>query len=177
MRTVESVETAAGESGRLEAPSERALRALRSTRALGRTLGAIQSCWPRPQVVPIGGMWSSRPDACFYRITFRDSLMVGRRDTGHRGQGDVRHGSHFKDMHKNPNEHVATCMGPNPPNWQLDPPNCRPKLPWALQRHAPRRSARRAGKVEQMSRALALVALTHLRYMHSEHPFMLGLVS
>ena len=41
--------------------------------------------------------------------------MVGRRDTGHRGQGDVRHGSHFKDMHKNPNEHVATCMGPNPP--------------------------------------------------------------
>ena len=40
--------------------------------------------------------------------------MVGRRDTGHRGQGDVRHGSHFKDMHKNPNEHVATCMGPNP---------------------------------------------------------------
>ena len=44
--------------------------------------------------------------------------MVGRRDTGHRGQGDVRHGSHFKDMHKNPNEHVATCMGPNP-NWQL----------------------------------------------------------
>ena len=77
-------------------------------------MGAIQSCWPRPQAVPIGGMWSSRPDACFYRITFRDSLMVGRRDTGHRGQGDVRHGSLFKDMHKNPNEHVATCMGPNP---------------------------------------------------------------
>ena len=47
--------------------------------------------------------------------------MVGRRDTGHRGQGDVRHGSHFKDMHKNPNEHVATCMGPNSPNWQRDP--------------------------------------------------------
>ena len=42
--------------------------------------------------------------------------MVGRRDTGHRGQGDVRHGSLFKDMHKNPNAHVATCMGPNPPN-------------------------------------------------------------
>ena len=40
--------------------------------------------------------------------------MVGRRDTEHRGQGDVRHGSHFEDMHKNPNEHVATCMGPNP---------------------------------------------------------------
>ena len=47
--------------------------------------------------------------------------MVGRRDTGRRGQGDVRHGSHFKDMHKNPNEHVATCMGPNSPNWQRDP--------------------------------------------------------
>ena len=28
-----------------------------------------------------------------------------------------------------------------------------------------------------MSRALALVALTHLRYMHSEHPFMLELAS
>ena len=39
------------------------------------------------------------------------------------------------------------------------------------------RSTRRAGKVEQMSRALALVALTHLRYMHSEHPFMLELAS
>ena len=34
-------------------------------------MGAIQSCWPRPQVVPIGGMWSSRPDACFYRIKGR----------------------------------------------------------------------------------------------------------
>ena len=41
----------------------------------------------------------------------------------------------------------------------------------------PRRSTRRAGKVEHMSRALALVALTHLRYMHSEHPFMLELAS
>ena len=40
-----------------------------------------------------------------------------------RGQGDVRHGSLFKDMHKNPNEHVATCMGPNSPNWQLVCPN------------------------------------------------------
>ena len=40
-----------------------------------------------------------------------------------------------------------------------------------------RRSTRRAGKFEQMSRALALVALTHLRYMHSEHPFMLELAS
>ena len=38
----------------------------------------------------------------------------GRRGTGHRGQGDVRHGSLFKNMHKTPNEHVATCMGPNP---------------------------------------------------------------
>ena len=28
-----------------------------------------------------------------------------------------------------------------------------------------------------MSRALALVALTHLSYMHSEHPFMLELAS
>ena len=53
--------------------------------------------------------------------------MVGRRDTGHRGQGDVRHGSHFKDMHKNPNEHVATCMGPNP-NWHLVWPT--PISPW-----------------------------------------------
>ena len=51
--------------------------------------------------------------------------MVGRRDTGHRGQGDVRHGSHFKDMHKNPNEHVATCMGPNPhPKRMLLPAFC-----------------------------------------------------
>ena len=39
------------------------------------------------------------------------------------------------------------------------------------------RSTRRAGKVEHMSRALALVALTHLSYMHSEHPFMLELAS
>ena len=56
--------------------------------------------------------------------------MVGRRDTGHRGQGDARHGSlTFKDMHKNPEEHVATCMGSNPPNcnW-TQPPNCRTKL-------------------------------------------------
>ena len=41
----------------------------------------------------------------------------------------------------------------------------------------PRRFTHRAGKVEHMSRALALVALTHLRYMHSEHPFMLELAS
>ena len=41
----------------------------------------------------------------------------------------------------------------------------------------PRRSTPRAGKVEHMSRALALVALTHLSYMHSEHPFMLELAS
>ena len=40
-----------------------------------------------------------------------------------------------------------------------------------------RRSTRRAGKVEHMSRTLALVALTHLIYMHSEHPFMLELAS
>ena len=39
------------------------------------------------------------------------------------------------------------------------------------------RSTGRAGKVEHMSRALALVALTHLRNMHSEHPFMLELAS
>jgi hypothetical protein len=52
--------------------------------------------------------------------------MVGRRDTGHRGQGDVRHGSHFKDMHKNPNEPVATCMGPNPhPKRMLLPASAR----------------------------------------------------
>ena len=49
--------------------------------------------------------------------------MVGRRDTGHRGQGDVRHGSHFEDMHKNPNEHVATCIAwvPTPPKWRMFP--------------------------------------------------------
>ena len=41
----------------------------------------------------------------------------------------------------------------------------------------PRRFTHRAGKVEHMSRALALVALTHLSYMHSEHPFMLELAS
>jgi len=40
-----------------------------------------------------------------------------------------------------------------------------------------RRSTRRAGKVEHMSRALALVAPTHLSDMHSEHPFMLELAS
>ena len=40
-----------------------------------------------------------------------------------------------------------------------------------------RRSTRRAGKVEQMSRALALVTLTHLGYMHGEHHFMLELAS
>ena len=39
------------------------------------------------------------------------------------------------------------------------------------------RSTRRAGKVEHLSSALALVALTHLSYMHSEHPFMLELAS
>ena len=39
------------------------------------------------------------------------------------------------------------------------------------------RSAHLAGKVEQMSHTLALVALTHLRYMHNEHPFMLELAS
>ena len=39
------------------------------------------------------------------------------------------------------------------------------------------RSTRRAGKVEHMSSALALVALTHLSYMHSELPFMLELAS
>ena len=36
-----------------------------------------------------------------------------------------------------------------------------------------RRSAHQAGKVEHMSRALALAALTHLIIMPSEHPFML----
>ena len=40
-----------------------------------------------------------------------------------------------------------------------------------------RRSSHRAGKVEQMSRALALVALMHLSSMPSEHPFMLELAS
>ena len=88
--------------------------------------------WLRRQTVPIDGMWSSRPDACFYQSTFRDSLMVGRRDTGHRGQGDVRHGSHFKDMHKNPNEHVATCMGPTP-KLATRVPN--PPIAPTLQRH------------------------------------------
>ena len=39
------------------------------------------------------------------------------------------------------------------------------------------RSTRRAGKVEHMSGALALVALTHLSYMHNELPFMLELAS
>ena len=32
--------------------------------------------------------------------------MVGRRDAGHRGQGDVRHGNISSDMHKNQNEHM-----------------------------------------------------------------------
>ena len=40
-----------------------------------------------------------------------------------------------------------------------------------------RRSTRRAGKVEHMSRAIGLTSATHLRYMHSEHPFMLELAS
>ena len=40
-----------------------------------------------------------------------------------------------------------------------------------------RRSSHRAGKVEQMSRALALVALMHLSSMPSEHPFMLDVAS
>ena len=39
------------------------------------------------------------------------------------------------------------------------------------------RSTRRAGKVEHMSSALALVGLTHISYMHSELPFMLELAS
>ena len=39
------------------------------------------------------------------------------------------------------------------------------------------RSSHRAGKVEQMSRALALVALMHLSSMPSEHPFMLDVAS
>ena len=39
------------------------------------------------------------------------------------------------------------------------------------------RSAHRAGKVEQMSRAIGLTAATHLSYMPSEHPFMLELAS
>ena len=40
-----------------------------------------------------------------------------------------------------------------------------------------RRSTRRAGKVEQMSRAIGLTPTTHLSYMPSEHPFMLDLAS
>ena len=39
------------------------------------------------------------------------------------------------------------------------------------------RSTRRAGKVEQMSRAIGLMAATHLSFMPSEHPFMLELAS
>ena len=39
------------------------------------------------------------------------------------------------------------------------------------------RSSHRADKVEQMSRALALVALMHLSSMPSEHPFMLDVAS
>ena len=40
-----------------------------------------------------------------------------------------------------------------------------------------RRSTRRAGKVEHMSCAIGLTSATHLRYMHSEHPFMLEIAS
>ena len=40
-----------------------------------------------------------------------------------------------------------------------------------------RSSARRAGKVEHMSCAIGLTSATHLRYMHSEHPFMLEIAS
>ena len=40
-----------------------------------------------------------------------------------------------------------------------------------------RRSARRAGKVEHIQRALCLIVTTHLRCMPSEHPFMLELAS
>ena len=40
-----------------------------------------------------------------------------------------------------------------------------------------RRSTRRAGKVEHNARALWLIGTTHLRFMPSEHPFMLELVS
>ena len=39
------------------------------------------------------------------------------------------------------------------------------------------RSTRRAGKVEHMSCAIGLTSATHLRYMHSEHPFMLEIAS
>ena len=35
-----------------------------------------------------------------------------------------------------------------------------------------RRSTRRAGKVEHMSRAIGLTSATHLRYMHSGHPLI-----
>ena len=40
-----------------------------------------------------------------------------------------------------------------------------------------RRSTRRAGKVEDVTRALRLMGTTHLSFMPSEHPFMLGLAS
>ena len=39
------------------------------------------------------------------------------------------------------------------------------------------RSTRRAGKVEQMSRAIGLTAATHLSCVPSEHPFMLEIAS
>ena len=42
---------------------------------------------------------------------FRASLMVDRRDVGHRGQGDVRHGNISSDMHKNQNEHMHGSCG------------------------------------------------------------------
>eukprot|EP00966_Prymnesium_polylepis_P249990 5778961-Prymnesium_polylepis.1 len=40
-----------------------------------------------------------------------------------------------------------------------------------------RSSAHRAGKVEQVSRAIGLTPATHLSYMPSEHPFMLEIAS
>ena len=75
MRTVESVETAAGESGRLEAPSERALRALRSTRALGRVgpLAAVELEPPfcaHCTLMPLGwpGVCGARTLDCEYGL-------------------------------------------------------------------------------------------------------------
>ena len=68
---------------------------------MSETLGGDQIFWLRSQTVPIDATWSSPPAPQSIRMDFRDSLVVGRTGTGHRGQGDGRHGSRGFYIFKN----------------------------------------------------------------------------
>ena len=76
--------------------------------------------------------------------------MVGRRDTGHRGQGDVRHGSHFKDMHK-------TLMNTWPHAWVPTPP--KKDAPAGLLHVGPKKLAWRRARVSLTRSAAGPAAL------------------